>query len=72
VGGVPSKVTALIDPGNTGSPLEFAQSVAQSPAPQDVNLDFGQTFTLNSIEIDILSIGEAEPAHVHCWGVTFK
>ncbi len=72
VGGVPSKVTVLLTPPGASGPLEFSRSVGEQPNPQDVEVDFDRAYNVDHIEIQVLSVAESEPAHVHAWEITLK
>jgi len=71
-GGVASKVTITIYPADAPLPLVFSAEKGQTPDPRDIQIDFGGTIQAMRIDIDILSVNDSEPAHVHAWEVTFQ
>jgi hypothetical protein len=71
VGGVESRVTVTVYPGDKPTPITFQVDKAQTADPRDVIIDFGGTIQSARMDIEVLSVNDSEPAHVHVWEVTF-
>ena len=72
VGGVYSRVTAILQVEGQSSPLVFKNELPQTQLPKDLTVSFGSSLTVTSIRLEILSVNDSEPAHIHVWEVTFK
>lgn len=72
VGGVPTRVAALVTTPGVPQPLVFSVEVEESPTPRTVALDFGETLLVEQLEIRVLSVRDSEPAHVHLWEITLQ
>jgi hypothetical protein len=87
VGGVPTQVRVTLqvegaeqefpaeqEParGPSGTPLVFEQQVPNTPLPRDVAVDFKATYQVRRLRLEVRSINDAEPAHIHLWEVTFR
>ena len=72
VGGVPTRVTAVLQVPDAPKPLYFKSEVPETPLPKDVALDFGKLIAVDGIHLEVLNIYDGEPAHVHVWEITIK
>jgi hypothetical protein len=72
VGGVYSRVTATLQVQGQSSPLVFKNELPQSALPKDLTVNFGATLQVTSIRLEILSVNDSAPAHIHVWEVTLK
>ncbi|HWR66449.1 MAG TPA: glycosyltransferase family 39 protein [Bellilinea sp.] len=72
VGGVATRVSALVFIEDEGVPRSFIVEADESPVPQLVDLDFYGRRAVQSIQLEILNVRDNEPAHVHLWEVTFR
>ena len=72
VGSLEAKVTAYpFGPG--GESLgEFSTTYKGSVDHPEAFLDFGAPYTVSKLRIEVESIHEQEPAHVHLWEITFR
>ncbi len=71
VGGVATRVTALVYEAGEGLPRSYSAEGEESPAPRELFLDFSETRMINAIQIEILNSRDSEPAHVHLWEISF-
>jgi hypothetical protein len=71
VGGVKSRVTVTIYPSGLPNPLTFSVDKEQTADPRDVSISFGKAIQSSRLDIEVLSVNDSEPAHVHVWEVTF-
>jgi hypothetical protein len=75
VGGVPTRVQVELHPAAHATSAQapvFSQTVPATPDPRPVELDFGGTFEVSGISLEVQNVLDSEPAHVHVWEVTFK
>ncbi|MGD0004973.1 MAG: hypothetical protein ABSE06_12180, partial [Anaerolineaceae bacterium] len=72
VGGVPTRVRVELHPVHGASPLVFSQTVPATPDPRPVILEFGNTYEVSTVSLEVQNVLDSEPAHVHVWEVTFK
>ncbi len=69
VGGTPTRVSAVLTSPD-GSVITIEQTVEESPIPRSVVLELEEVFTAAQIHLEVLSIRDKEPAHVHLWEIT--
>jgi hypothetical protein len=72
VGGVATRVSALVYVQGEGVPRSFSVEAVESPVPHMVDLDFLAARDVQSIQLEILNVRDSEPAHVHLWEITFR
>ena len=72
VGGVPTRVQVTFQPLDGAAPLVFSQTVTATPDPRPVVIDFGGTYPVSEISLEVQNVLDSGPAHVHVWEVTFK
>jgi hypothetical protein len=53
-------------------PRSFSVEGGESVAPQNLELDFYQSRLVEQVQLEILSIRDSAPAHVHLWEVAFQ
>lgn len=71
VGGVESRLTVTVFPVDEPNPVVFSADKEQTVDPQDVSISFGKVLMSARMDIEVLSVNDSEPAHVHVWEVTF-
>lgn len=69
VGGTPTRITARIFRAGESDALIFVQSVRESADPRFVNFDLGSQMQVERIRLEVETINEPAPAHVHLWEV---
>jgi hypothetical protein len=72
VGGTPTRLTITLMVNGQTQPLSFSQDADQSPNPRDMTIEFGQAYDVVQATVEVLSINDSEPAHVHLWELSFK
>jgi hypothetical protein len=72
VGGVPTRITAYVYTDEHEEPEVYTMEKPETPDPRNVDINFGKTVRATRIDIEILSIRDTEPAHVHVWEIMFK
>jgi hypothetical protein len=72
VGGVPTRVQVEVHPVQGAAPLFFSQTLPATPDPRPVYFDFGNTYEVSAVSLEVQNVLDSEPAHVHVWEVTFK
>jgi hypothetical protein len=70
VGGTPTKVTLVLTDVD-GNVYNFVQDAEESPTPRDVTFQLDQTYHVISMHVEVLSIYNQEPAHVHLWEISY-
>jgi hypothetical protein len=71
VGGVATRVTVDLQTEGSDAPLHFEQEKGGTADPRDMTIDFGTIYPVLKADIQVLSVNDKEPAHVHVWEVTF-
>ncbi|HTX78993.1 MAG TPA: hypothetical protein VMC62_04965, partial [Longilinea sp.] len=72
VGGVQQRITVNVYPPGSDQPITYTQDKAQTADPRDVIFNFNQSITADRIFIEVLSVNDTEPAHIHVWTVDFQ
>jgi 4-amino-4-deoxy-L-arabinose transferase-like glycosyltransferase len=75
VGGVPTRLQVELHPAADATLVQapvFSTTVPATPDPRPVVLDFGGTFEVSGISLEVQNVLDSEPSHVHVWEVTFK
>ncbi len=72
VGGVATRVTVRLYDAEGHEPLTLNKTVSQNPLSRDVEVSLDQPMEALRIEIQVLSINDGEPAHVHLWEIAIK
>jgi len=71
VGGTPTRVSVDLFTEDSDTPLHFEQQKGETADPRELVIDFGTIYPIVKANIQVLSINNQEPAHVHIWEVTF-
>jgi hypothetical protein len=71
IGGTTTSITIYIETAD-GTHYQLQNYATESPRPQDVVFTLEQGVKLTHIRMEINSVYEHEPAHVHLWEVTFQ
>jgi hypothetical protein len=72
VGSLEAKITARLSAGPGAEPVEFSTIYQGSVDHPQAALDFGQAVTAQILRLEIQSVHETEPAHVHVWEIVFN
>jgi hypothetical protein len=72
VGGVATRVTARLQVEGQNTPVVFKNEQPQTPLPKEMTLNFSATLQVTSIHLEVLSVNDSAPAHIHVWEITFK
>ena len=72
MGGVATRVIARLYDAEGHDPLTLDKTVNDNPLPRDVALSLDQPMEVLRVEIEVLSVNDGEPAHVHLWEIAFK
>ena len=72
LGSPASRLTVRIWTSGRETPLIFTESVPSSKQIRPITIDFGRVFEVEKIKIEIESLGEGEPTHVHLWGLVLQ
>jgi len=72
IGSPASRLTVRIWTSGRENPLIFTESVPSSKQIRLITIDFGQIYEVEKIKIEIESLGEGEPTHVHLWGLLLE
>ena len=70
VGGVKTTLTVVVYSNNNDLPVVYVKTKEQTIDPENMTVDFGVTLPLDRIHIEVLSVNDQEPAHIHVWEVT--
>jgi hypothetical protein len=69
IGGAAQQVTLTVYSSGQAQPWVFSQKVLETSEPRYVYFAFPKTLAAARIQLDVLSIYDQEPAHVHLWEV---
>ncbi|HNT54800.1 MAG TPA: hypothetical protein PKG95_08825, partial [Anaerolineaceae bacterium] len=72
VGGQPTRVTVTATVEGLPEPVIFSGEVQFSTETQLIDLPFEVMLSVNRLEIEILSINDVEPTHVHIWEIDLR
>ena len=72
VGGTPTRITATLTVAGNDAPLTFTTEVPGDPLSRDVPLDFDGPWQVQVLSLEVLSVNDGEPAHVHLWEIWIK
>ncbi len=70
VGGVPTRVTVRVYREGETRPQTFTGEKPETADPRDLEVRFNEEIPATKVEIEVLSIRDKEPAHVHVWEMT--
>jgi hypothetical protein len=71
VGGTPTRVSIDLQTVGNDAPLHFEQQKGETADPRVIVINFGTIYPVQEAKIQVLSINDQEPAHVHVWEITF-
>jgi 4-amino-4-deoxy-L-arabinose transferase-like glycosyltransferase len=71
VGGMPTRVTLRLTVAD-GAVSTLSQEVDETPNPRFVSFSLEEELAVTQVEVEILSIRDGEPAHVHAWEVELQ
>jgi hypothetical protein len=71
VGGTTTRATLYLETVD-GSRYQLEKTTSEAPRPQDIIFVLDQTIEVLFLRLEINSVYDQEPAHVHLWEVTFK
>lgn len=71
VGGTSTRLSVTLYPSDGGAEQLYTAEVLESTAPRMVPVAFN-ALLVEKVQIEILSVNDAEPAHVHCWEILLK
>jgi hypothetical protein len=72
IGGTPTQVSIWLLDEQGNELLAASQSLADDPNPRSMTFDFGRQINAAQIRLEVLSLNDSEPAHVHLWEVSFS
>lgn len=72
IGGTATRVTVDLELADETRTLNFSQEVTNTPNPRTLDLDFGGSWKVSQIRVQVKSVNDKEPAHVHLWEVFLK
>jgi len=72
VGGVATRITARLQLEGQDTAQTFQIQVPQTPLPREVYLDFGGPQQVASMHLEVLSVNDVAPAHIHIWEIKLK
>ncbi|MFN2298367.1 MAG: hypothetical protein ACK2UB_05925, partial [Anaerolineales bacterium] len=72
VGGAPTLVRATLFPSDGGDPVTFTAEVNRSSDFRDVTIDLPAPVESDHLRLEIETVGEGEPAHVHVYEIRLE
>jgi hypothetical protein len=72
IGSLEARITARLYAEPGGEPREFSVVAKGAVDHPDAVLEFGQAVQAKILRLEVESIHESEPAHVHVWEIVFK
>ena len=71
IGGPPT-VVDLIFTSENGDTIPISRTVVEEPMPHDVLIELEEPILASRLRVEILSVRDAEPAHVHLWEISIN
>jgi hypothetical protein len=71
VGGTPTEVTVILTD-KSGEAHPYHQKVIETPTPRTVQFSFSDKYDITKLRVEVLSIYDQEPAHVHLWEIVLE
>ncbi len=68
VGGPPAAVDLYFTDIN-GEVIPFTRTIVETPSPRNVLFDLEEEITATRLRIEVNSVRDQEPAHVHLWEI---
>lgn len=72
VGGTATEVKVSLQMPGNGQPMVYDQTFAQTPENKNASIDFGGIYPVTLMHLEVKSIYDGEPAHVHLWEMTLR
>ncbi|HNB51222.1 MAG TPA: glycosyltransferase family 39 protein [Anaerolineales bacterium] len=72
VGADKTQLTFTITTVSGEPPIEITQTVDGRDLPREKVINFGQTYTVQTLRIEALLVENGEPAHVHLWDIWLR
>ncbi len=72
VGGTATRVSVSLYTTGEDRPHEFSVEVGETPDPRDVEVLFDKEYEVVRLVVEVRSVNDGEPAHVHLWEIRFK
>jgi 4-amino-4-deoxy-L-arabinose transferase-like glycosyltransferase len=72
IGGTATRATLEAVLANENWTLSFSQDAAASPNPRSLDFDLGGEYKVSQVRLQVRSVNDDEPAHVHLWEVTIR
>jgi hypothetical protein len=69
IGSTEARITARLYPASGSDPLDFSEVLQGTVDDPEVFLDFKDTFSVQSMAIEIEDLHQVEPAHIHIWEI---
>ncbi len=67
---MPTRVTVRVYREGETRPQTFTGEKPETADPRDLEVRFNEEIPATKVEIEVLSIRDKEPAHVHVWEMT--
>jgi len=67
VGSPATRFSIIIEQPGNAQPLSFTETASSSDQIRPITIDFGRILEVERLKIEIESLGEGEPTHVHLW-----
>jgi hypothetical protein len=72
IGGAPTKVTATFYPTDGGDPEASSAEVESSSTYRDIKIQLSEPIESRHIRLEILTVGQGEPNHVHVYEIKLE
>ncbi|MGD0173260.1 MAG: hypothetical protein ABSC61_02330 [Anaerolineales bacterium] len=72
VGGAPTKLTVKIYPSNGGDPIVYTTEVPRASDYRDLEITLSTPIDSNHIRLEIETVGESPPTHVHVYEIQME
>jgi hypothetical protein len=72
VGAAPTRLTMILYPPDGSAPRSFQAEVPRATENHEIVLMLPETITADHIRLEFLVVGEAEPTHVHIFGIILE
>lgn len=72
VGGVASEVNVRLFVAGDDQPHSFSALVDETPDPRDVDVPFDRAYEVQRLVLEVRSVYDNEPAHVHLWEIKLR
>lgn len=72
VGGTATEIIIEMIDDSTDKTITYSKTVDNNPTPRNVDFNLGEPHPVTSIRIQVNSIHDKEPAHVHLWEIEYS